>query len=291
MTQRRKTLDEIRREVDADFAEAAIPQAASDADIADRSLVADADAPAARMRRVAQVCDVTEDDPATQRFYAALTARAERRLRRPSRSGSYLIAGVVGCIIGQIVLLGFVAVIGEQQTVTTSTAATAAPETRASRPISSLPPSVPSPMAPPSVSSSPPTPASASSAPPPAPVVTDSKPTPRRVVNLAPTEPSSRSPVSAAPSASSARKQSPAHNLAMAQEEVRAALGQWIGTSGRGDHSIVSDAVVILGPDGRTARTQVPTRWGAHFVIREQLWERGARGWTLIDDRDARQVR
>jgi len=80
-------------------------------------------------------------------------------------------------------------------------------------------------------------------------------------------------------------------NLARAQQEVRAALSHWLGASGRVEHSFVSDAVVILGANGRTARTQVPTRWGARVVIREQRWERAARGWTLIDDRDPSQER
>jgi len=259
------------------------------------------------MRRVAPVRDATDDDPTTKR-YAALAARAERGLRRPSRRGGYLVAGVIGCIIGQIVLLGFNAVMrhraesgtgsiaalpvrvaamppsstsapsetvaaaqtvvdptrDEQQTVATSTAVTAAPETPTSRPISSLPPSVSLPMASPSVSSSTPAPASGWSAPPSVPVANDFKPMPGRVVQ---------------------RPQ----NLATAQEEVRAALSQWLGASGRANNSTVSDTVVILGADGRTARTQVPTRWGARVVIREQHWERGARGWTLIDDRDASQ--
>jgi hypothetical protein len=335
----RKTLDAIRREIDAEFGEAAILQAAADANVADRSHVVDTDAPAARMRRVAPAWDATDDDPTTQRLYAALAARAERALRRPSRRGGYLVAGVIGCIIGQIVPLSFMAVMrhsaesgtgsiaapaehvaamppssmsapsessasrgslapaegltpsasprvttptdvaeptaaaaqtvvhptrGEQQTVATPTPVTAAPEMPTSRPISSLPPSGSSSIAPPSVSSSTPAPASASSAPPSAPVANDSKPMPRRVVKRA-------------------------QNLATAQQEVRAALSQWLGASGRDNHSIVSDAVVILGADGRTARTQVPTRWGARVVIREQRWERGARGWTLIDDRDASQ--
>src|SRR5262249_54292125 len=160
----------------------------------DRSRVVDADAPAARMRRVAPVRDATDDDPTTKR-YAALAARAERGLRRPSRRGGYLVARGIGCLIGPIVLLRFYPVMrhrgesgtgsiaalpvrvaamppsstsapsetvaaaqtvvdptkAEQQTVATSTAVTAAPETPTSRPISSLPPSVSLPMASPSV--------------------------------------------------------------------------------------------------------------------------------------------
>src|SRR5262249_41729547 len=152
---------------------------------------------------------------------------------------------------------------GEQHTVA-STAVTAASETPTPRPMSSLPSTVSSPMAPPSVSSSTPAPASAPSAPLSPPVANDSKPMPQRVVKRA-------------------------QNLATAQQEVRAALSQWLGASGPASQSITSDAVVILGADGRTARTQVPTRWGAGLVVREQRWERGARGWTLIDDRDASQ--
>ena len=137
----RKTLDEIRRQIDADFAEAAIPQAASDADIAGRSHVPDNDAPAARMRRVAPARDETDDDPATQRFYAALAARADRKLRRPSRRGGYLIAGLIGCMIGQIVLLGFMGLMRLRTESGTNSIATPAERVAAMPPSSTAAPS------------------------------------------------------------------------------------------------------------------------------------------------------
>jgi len=80
-------------------------------------------------------------------------------------------------------------------------------------------------------------------------------------------------------------------NWASSQEEVRAALSQWLAASGRADQSIVSDTVVFLGADGKTARTHVPMRWGSKVSIREQRWVRGPSGWALIDDREAWQGR
>jgi hypothetical protein len=80
-------------------------------------------------------------------------------------------------------------------------------------------------------------------------------------------------------------------NWATSQEEVRGALSHWLAASGRADQSIVSDTVVFLGADGKTARTHVPMRWGNKVVIREQRWVRGPSGWALIDDREAWQGR
>src|SRR5215470_6077199 len=113
----RKTLDEIRRQINADFAEAAIPQAASEDEIADRS------------------------HPATQRFYAALAAGAERKLRRPSRRSGYLIAGLIGAMIGQIVLLGFMGLMRHRAESGTSSIATPAERVATMPPSSTSAPS------------------------------------------------------------------------------------------------------------------------------------------------------
>src|SRR5215470_4786645 len=113
----RKTLDEIRRQINADFAEAAIPQAASEDEIADRS------------------------HPATQRFYAALAAGAERKLRRPSRRSGYLIAGLIGAMIGQIVLLCFMGLMRHRAESGTSSIATPAERVATMPPSSTSAPS------------------------------------------------------------------------------------------------------------------------------------------------------
>ena len=77
------------------------------------------------------------------------------------------------------------------------------------------------------------------------------------------------------------------HNWAESQAQVRAALREWLAASGIGRDSLASEAVVILGADGRTARTQVPIRWGGAFVVREQRWQRDASVWRIVDDRQA----
>lgn len=72
---------------------------------------------------------------------------------------------------------------------------------------------------------------------------------------------------------------------------MRHALRVWLAASGLADQSIVSDTVVFLGADGRTARTHVPVRHGSSVVIREQRWVRHDNQWSLVDDREAWQGR
>ena len=43
---------------------------------------------------------------------------------------------------------------------------------------------------------------------------------------------------------------------------------------------------VILGAAGSTAKTRVPATSRAGVVVREQRWELGSDGWTLVDDRE-----
>jgi len=76
-----------------------------------------------------------------------------------------------------------------------------------------------------------------------------------------------------------------------AQAALRAALRDWLVGSGLGDVSVASDAVVILDADGRTARTNVPVRWGGSVVVREQRWERQRNGWRIVEDRQTEGAR
>jgi hypothetical protein len=69
---------------------------------------------------------------------------------------------------------------------------------------------------------------------------------------------------------------------------VRAALSARLLLSRRGDtHAPVSETAVIFRADGRTARTHVPMRSGNGIVVHEQLWIREAKGWSLLDNREA----
>jgi hypothetical protein len=80
-------------------------------------------------------------------------------------------------------------------------------------------------------------------------------------------------------------------NWAQSQDQVRAALSEWLARAGHRDDTNVSDIVVILSADGRTARTHVPLKSGSDVIVREQRWERGANGWQIMDDREAWRAR
>lgn len=314
----RKTLDDIRRELDAEYGEVATIHTPSDVDAVDRPPAADAAASARPVPDPPVTIDYEAD-----RVDAAIVARARAAMQSRRWRGGYIAAGVIGCLIGQLTLLGFMAVIRHRaasydpsveapmESVTAAAPQAATPEPSAARTTSetSVPRGAPSPptdvAAPvaasavpetppaPSVPAAPP-PASVSPAPTPAPVANDPQPPPpRRIVKRPPPAPSPppvapAAPPSLSPTPSESRGPiAGSENWATLQEEVRAALSQWLAASGRADQSIVSDTVVFLGADGRTARTHVPTRWGGGVVIREQRWERRADGWTIVQDREA----
>jgi hypothetical protein len=70
------------------------------------------------------------------------------------------------------------------------------------------------------------------------------------------------------------------------QAQLRSALSEWLALSERGGETDASDAEVILGADGRTAKTRVPMRSRTRAFVREQRWERGANGWNIVEDRE-----
>jgi hypothetical protein len=74
-----------------------------------------------------------------------------------------------------------------------------------------------------------------------------------------------------------------------AQGDLRAALKHWLEISGRDDAGAqAAQAVVILGPDGRTAKTEVLDAVRGRTVVREQRWQLLPTGWTLVYERDIR---
>jgi hypothetical protein len=318
----RKTLDDIRRELDAEYGEVATLHRPSDVDVADCPPAADAAAGACPVPDPPVTVDYEAD-----RLDAAIVARARAEMQSRRWRGGYIAAGVIGCLIGQLTLLGVMAVIRHRAVSTvgsveapTESVTAAAPQagtplppaaretattSETSRDAPSPPTDVAAPVAASAVPETPPAPsapatpppASVAPAPTPAPVPNDPKPVPRRVVKRPPAV-ASRLPVApvvpAAPPPISPPRSEPrplvseSENWAKSQEEVRAALSAWLAASGRADQSIVSDTVVFLGADGRTARTHVPTRWGGGgVVIREQRWERRADGWSIVQDREA----
>jgi hypothetical protein len=72
-------------------------------------------------------------------------------------------------------------------------------------------------------------------------------------------------------------------------DQVRAALGQWLAASGVADRAMLADTAVFVSADGQTARTHVRTRSDDGFVIREQRWHRRADGWSIVDDHASRR--
>jgi len=102
----RKTLDDIRRELDAEYGEVATIHTPSDVDVADGPPAADAAASA----RLVPDPPVTIDYEA-DRLDAAVVARARAEMQSRRWRGGYIAAGVIGCLIGQLTLLGFMAVI------------------------------------------------------------------------------------------------------------------------------------------------------------------------------------
>ena len=78
---------------------------------------------------------------------------------------------------------------------------------------------------------------------------------------------------------------------ATTQEQVRAALKDWLVAFGLDNGVAATNAVVILDADGRTARTHVPLRMGASLVVHEQRWERFEDGWRFVSNREAPRER
>jgi hypothetical protein len=79
-----------------------------------------------------------------------------------------------------------------------------------------------------------------------------------------------------------------ANDVAEAQGRLRSALKEWLRTSAHGGAPAQStEPVIVLGPDGRTAKTYVSIASPIGFIPREQRWELGARGWYVVEDRQA----
>jgi len=351
---RRKTLDDIRREIEAEYCPPALSDHAADS------------TPAARRAR-----EVDEDADLDDELLL-------RRLTAPERASDwrgYVMAGVIGCIAGQLIILGYVAVAryggdlaklresfsmprlsaplmrtddtvvsasvrretvstpdarslagplvpagpgSPTGTVGTSDAAIAPEKAPASgadvsdRDAASSAPvvAVPAPgtdssphvaaTPPPAVPTTPPAAVPATPAPPvpaePTVAVTPA-PAPAAPARRAREERNEGSPrpavvrqapprVAPSPETSPPRSLPGPDNWVESQAQLRAALGEWLTLWERGGDAEVSEAEVVLGADGRTAKTLVPTRSGNRIVFREQRWERGRQGWTIVAERE-----
>jgi hypothetical protein len=300
---RRKTLDEIRREINAEFA---VENEEAEAE-------AEAEAFVPVPRRTPLRMEAENDTPA-----------------RATSWRGYVTAGAVGCILGQLLIVAYVAAGrygGDIMDVwaRASRVRLSAPVLRGDDPAAALS----SPAAPPAA------PAAASAAetavvpeaaapeaalpgaaapeaaapeparkseivaalPPTPPVPAEEprrgqrasvEPPPRVVPQRPPSLPAPPAPVVAAPR----RPLVGPADWVESQAQLRAALSEWLAAWSRGDADTrESDAEVILSADGWTAKTRVPTNSQAGVIIREQRWERGPSGWRVVDDREVERVR
>ena len=355
----RKTLDEIRRELDAEYGFVDTGLVASDeGETGDRrredgSSEDARETPRDRRRPVRLTDDVREaaddrhpnarptdpglfgtraearrpktwdeeidNDRVEQIFERHQLAMRQRvsGAERPRRSG-YVLAALVGCVAGQALLLGFFIVM--QHRLSGDVPRTSAPVSSHVDATASPPPkehvgingdsaqakkepasneenaqsvvSVPSEAAPPaSVQSS-------SASPPQAdlpPRTPTSLASPRNG-NMAGTAALQGGPslASEAPSRreepriSQAQRSSTtkATDVAEAQTRLRSALNEWLRMSSRSGAPVQStEPVIVLGPDGRTAKTYVSIASPVGLVPREQRWVLRGRGWDLVDDR------
>jgi hypothetical protein len=305
----RRTLDEIRRELDAEYGFVEADARASDV----RKALDDADPgdqapdvrpsnedpiearlsrfPAPRSRAWNDDDEVSDErvEQLFERHQFAMGRRAEDD-ERPRRSG-YLLAALVGCVAGQALLLGFLFV--TQQRLSADllrTSADVSPRVEAAAP-------APPPVAPTVKEQSPP---SKEESPPPKEEIVQS------IVSIppdveppaaTPAEPPTDLPPRTATKANPQPAQTPpvrrprirdANDVAEAQARLRSALTEWLRTSARGGVPVQStEPVIVLGPDGRTAKTYVSIASPIGMIPREQRWELGARGWHVVEDRQA----
>ena len=310
----RKALDDIRRELDAEYGYIEIPDAPAAAQPTPRQRErsepratevrsprarADAD-DAASIARLQSIAD---------RHGVSLGGRRDSGER--SRRSGYLIAAVAGCVAGQVLLVAFLAATRYTETRDLfRTIAAIAP--RRDEPAAALPPSATDDSRPSEsvAQADPPPEATSTSSSAAAPATAPQPSDPPPAVAAAPDPPSSAPPAAPPPAIVSAatvgdatlpprpaeesRASSPRKpaitpvSRAESQARLRSTLNHWLRTSARGGAPLeTTEPVIVLAPDGRTAKTYVSIASPIGFIPREQRWEFGPGGWTLVDDRQA----
>lgn len=317
----RKTLDDIRRELDAEYGYTDTAEPALDDGAHERAPgVAPAERP--MMERSRGRDDAPEDRfdaphmdfrHIADRYQVALERRSPVAGSAARRSG-YVVAGLVGCVAGQVLLLAVLTVMryggppevsrtgatvspgsevtsaatpvertaddpprssesdprsDSSETValspsSTTAVAPAVPQERTAQPSSELPPRI---AREPRPSSSPP-PAIVSAA------TVRENPPPRVAGELRPASPRS--------SLAGSKER------ADSQARLRSALDEWRRTSAPSEARVAPpEPVIVLSPDGRTARIYVSMTSPIGLIPREQRWTLGPRGWNLVEDRQA----
>ena len=239
----RKTLDDIRRELDADYS-SCVASAAITGDVT-----------------VSPPCDLVDDMPSDR--------RGETVAGRARRSG-YVVAALIGCLVGQLAFFAFFVIVRPTVGVDAAGISTMAvsmpmPDVEAADVTAARPP-VPSFVPPVAVA----VPARVGTH---RPVARQLGRRPAAVLPVKPPE---------------VERAADAHvGVTESEDEVRAALGQWLATSHVGDRTLVPGTAVFLRADGASARTYIPTKSGEDVVVREQHWRRGPDGWSIVEDREA----
>ena len=321
----RKKLDEIRRELDAEYgfieteAAASGERAAADDRHQNDGLSENVrEAPPDRRRAARRFDDRADprsrawkdrDEIDFERHQLAM-GQAAAGHERPRASG-YILAALIGGVAGQALLLGFFFVMqhrlsadvlqaklaGSPRVEATAPAPAPSKEELAESIVSIPPDDAPAELTSPESSSA----TKSSSMPSSSPAASPSssslppRPTPKAsstVASVTVTQPSRlrASEASPGPASSPARRPSlrDASDVAEAQTRLRAALNEWLRTTARGGAPVeTTEPVIVLGADGRTAKTYVSVSSPIGVIPREQRWQLDAGGWILIDDRQA----
>lgn len=297
----RKTLDDIRREIDAEYGYVAPAESALDDATHDRARgVARTDPRMVqRLERLSEH-EEREGSVAPLADFRQIADRHQLGMRRRSpvsggaaRRSGYLLAGLVGCVAGQILLLAVLTVMRygggpevshtSAQVSPSSDVTSAAPSEAVASSPSSAPVVVP-------VESQESTAESSGELPPRTVREPPASSSPPRAIVSAATVPEHRLPhvVRERRPASPGSDVAASSNRADAQARLRSALDRWRRISAVGVGSVeMPEPVIVLSPDGRTAKIYVSVASQIGFIPREQRWTLGPRGWALVEDRQA----
>jgi hypothetical protein len=278
-SRKRRTLEDVRRELDAEYP------------------------PPQPVRALPRRADLDHDEGAAEEIALEPGRRtnADRHLPAPVRATpwrGYVTAGAIGCIIGQLLILGSFAVARYGTDIIDAQAPPSGP--RLTAPllrVDAEAPAAPSASISPAASRLEVATPDAMGAPADAIVPT--------AEGVAPTASPARPAASLAADRTSVESQRgsvrrspppppqlrrPLRGLddwVESQARLRSALREWVAMSSRADIEVhVTDAEVILGADGWTAKTRLPMTSRAGVVVREQRWELGPDGWSIVEDRE-----
>lgn len=207
---------------------------------------------------------------------------------RPNGRGAerrrYFIAGAAACVAVQLMILGGIALTRYVTDAIRDRAVTIAPPASAPAAATSTPAALPLPVA-----TSVPEPLVSTPPSAPAVVATPVMPPPRTSTSMVPSLRLSVPPSVATVPPSPRPPVVGTVDWTESQAELRSALERWLIIEDRDDMRF-AEAEVILGPDGATAKTRVPSARGGGRIV-EQRWQRRPNGWIIVDHREIGGVR